>query len=133
MAYINQYIYIPCKFPYKFPIDPLKVPQEEWNKHMLCLDWVVGQLTTIGAGDLQPQDTRERVFTIFLLVLNLSFFAYVLGAISNLFMSADEHLVETRREASLASDPRGANPDLKKHGERASDYARKTLLNTGNY
>ena len=68
------------------------------NEYMLCLDWVVGQLTTIGAGDLQPQDTRERVFTIFLLVLNLSFFAYVLGAISNLFMSADEHLVETRRE-----------------------------------
>ena len=68
------------------------------NEYMLCLYWVVGQLTTIGAGSLLPMNVRERFFMMGLMVLNLSFCAYVLGAISNLFMSADEKLVETRRE-----------------------------------
>ena len=68
------------------------------HEYLLSLHYVVSELTTIGAGALRPMNTRERMFTVFLMVLNLSFFAYVLGAISNLFMSADERLVETRRE-----------------------------------
>ncbi|GMI31436.1 hypothetical protein TeGR_g10954, partial [Tetraparma gracilis] len=41
-----------------------------------------------------------RFFAIYLMIMNLSLYAYILGVISNLFMSADEAIVEKRAEIS---------------------------------
>jgi CRP-like cAMP-binding protein len=70
---------------------------------MLSLYWVTGTISTMGqgAGELMPQNREERLFTIFLMLLNLSVYAYLLGAISQLFMTADEALVEIREEVTL--------------------------------
>jgi hypothetical protein len=72
------------------------------EEYMLSMYWVTGTLTTMGqgGGDLMPQNARERVFAIFLMMMNLSIYAYILGAISNLFMSADEAIVRKRSEIS---------------------------------
>jgi len=73
-----------------------------YEPYLLSLYWVTGTLTTMGqgGGDLMPQNLQERFFAIFLMVFNLSIYAYILGAISNLFMSADEAIVERRNEIS---------------------------------
>mmetsp|Transcript_23103 Transcript_23103/g.47903 ORF Transcript_23103/g.47903 Transcript_23103/m.47903 type:complete len:2455 (+) Transcript_23103:3757-11121(+) len=72
------------------------------EEYMLSMYWVTGTLTTMGqgGGDLMPQNATERIFAIFLMMMNLSIYAYILGAISNLFMSADEAIVRKRAEIS---------------------------------
>ena len=73
-----------------------------FEEYMLAMYWVTGTLTTMGqgGGDLMPQNSRERIFAIFLMLMNLSIYAYILGCISNLFMSADEAIVRKRAEIS---------------------------------
>ena len=72
------------------------------EQYLLALYWVTGTLTTMGqgGGDLMPQNAVERIFAIYLMMMNLSIYAYILGAISNLFMSADQAIVEKRAEIS---------------------------------
>lgn len=74
-----------------------------FEQYMLSLYWVTGTISTMGqgAGELMPQNAKERIFTIFLMLLNLSIYAYILGAISQLFMIADEAMVEVREEVTL--------------------------------
>lgn len=73
-----------------------------FEQYLLALYWVTGTLTTMGqgGGDLMPQNSRERIFSIYLMTMNLSIYAYILGVISNLFMSADEAIVQKRAEIS---------------------------------
>jgi len=73
-----------------------------WEQYMLAVFWVTTCLTTMGqgGGDLMPQNNKERFFAIYLMIMNLSLYAYILGVISNLFMSADEAIVEKRAEIS---------------------------------
>ena len=56
-----------------------------------------------------PQNEKERIYTIFLMLLNLSAYAYILGAISQLFMTADEALVDVRKEVTLIESYIGKN------------------------
>ena len=73
-----------------------------YEQYMLAVFWVTSCLTTMGqgGGNLMPQNNAERLFAIFLMVLNLSLYAYILGVISNLFMNADESIVKERLENS---------------------------------
>ena len=75
----------------------------KFEQYMLSLYWVTGTISTMGqgAGELMPQNAKERIFTVFLMLLNLSIYAYILGAISQLFMIADEAMVEVREEVTL--------------------------------
>ena len=98
------------------------------NEYMISLYWVTAVISTIGAGDLLPQDENERWFTMLLASLNLSFLAYVLGTISSLFMSADEELVATRREIisverfiSAKSIPEGLQAEIRAHFDFKAD------------
>ena len=73
-----------------------------YEPYLLSLYWVTGTLTTMGqgGGDLMPQNLKERFFAIGLMIFNLSVYSYILGSISNLFMSADEAIVQKRNELS---------------------------------
>ena len=75
----------------------------KFEQYCMSLYWVTGTISTMGqgAGELMPQNAKERIFTIFLMLLNLSAYAYILGAISQLFMTADEALVDIRKEVTL--------------------------------
>ena len=74
----------------------------KYEQYMFAVFWVTTCLTTMGqgGGDLMPQNNGERFFAIYLMIMNLSLYAYILGVISNLFMSADEAIVEKRAEIS---------------------------------
>jgi len=83
----------------------------KFEQYLMSLYWVTGTISTMGqgAGELMPQNEKERIFTIFLMLLNLSAYAYILGAISQLFMTADEALVDIRKEVTLIESYIGNN------------------------
>lgn len=60
-----------------------------WDKYLMSLYWVTATLTANGSvGVLLPQNLIEIIFTILLLILNLTVVNAILGEVSSMIMSA---------------------------------------------
>ncbi|XP_026456270.1 potassium channel KAT3-like [Papaver somniferum] len=57
-----------------------------WVCYTYSLYWTITTLTTVGYGDLHPQNTREKIFSIFFMLFNIGFIAYVIGNMTNLIV-----------------------------------------------
>eukprot|EP00854_Cymbomonas_tetramitiformis_P004787 gene4787-5854_t len=68
------------------------------EQYMLSIYWITTSLSTSGLiGDMQPKNWAEMLFTCVVMGVQLTFFKYVLGEISNLVMEQDAELVKTRQ------------------------------------
>jgi len=74
------------------------------DEYLLSFWWVFSTLTSVGTAYMEAVNVAERWFFMLLMLLNLSLFAYILGTISSLFMSADAQLVAARSEISQTND-----------------------------
>ena len=70
---------------------------DEWG---LSFYWCFATMAAMGHGDLMPSNSKERIMMIVVMVLNLSLYAYFLGALSAMFMSRDEALVHNKSEVA---------------------------------
>jgi voltage-gated potassium channel Kch len=50
--------------------------------------WATQTVTTVGYGDIVPQQTGGQVVAAVLMILSLSFFAVITGAITSMFVTA---------------------------------------------
>ncbi|KAI3879181.1 hypothetical protein MKW98_028748 [Papaver atlanticum] len=57
-----------------------------WICYKYSLYWTITTLTTVGYGDLHPQNTIEKIFSIFFMLFNIGFNAYVIGNMTNLIV-----------------------------------------------
>ncbi|KAL5976993.1 RAC-alpha serine/threonine-protein kinase [Asimina triloba] len=55
-----------------------------WIRYVTSMYWSITTLTTVGYGDLHPQNTREMIFDIFYMLFNLGLTAYLIGNMTNL-------------------------------------------------
>ena len=78
-------------------------PGAQLDEYLLSFWWVTSTLTAVGTSEGEARNETERWFAMCLMLLNLSLFAYVLGTISSLFMSADEQLVAARDKTPILS------------------------------
>lgn len=53
--------------------------QSLWNRYITSIYWSITTLTTVGYGDLHPENTREMIFDIFYMLFNLGLTAYLIG------------------------------------------------------
>jgi len=68
-----------------------------WTKYVLSFYWVSATITSNGTvGDVLPSNILEIIFTIVLMIFNLTLFRYVTGEVSSVFMKADEEVVNAR-------------------------------------
>ncbi|KAK3285457.1 hypothetical protein CYMTET_6939 [Cymbomonas tetramitiformis] len=68
------------------------------EQYALSIYWISASLSTSGLiGGMQPKNFVEMLFSCFVMAIQLTFFKYVLGEISNVVMEQDAELVETRR------------------------------------
>ena len=69
------------------------------ERYILCLYWVVSTITCQGViGDLYPQNFAELMYSVGLLLFNLTIYRWIQGEIANFVMSADEKVIRTREE-----------------------------------
>lgn len=49
------------------------------SKYVISLYWAFSTLCTVGYGDVVPNTTLERIFTIFAMLVGATVFAYFMG------------------------------------------------------
>ena len=73
------------------------------DQYLLCLFFVLATLSSEGnVGELVPATAVEVLFTLLLMLINMTLFAYILGEISSLVMKMDD---EVRRARSCCGPP----------------------------
>jgi len=63
---------------------------EGFNLYILSAYFTVTTVATVGYGDITPVNTNERVFCIVLMVVGVSSFTFVSGALSSILSSYDQ-------------------------------------------
>lgn len=75
-------------------VDYGALPEENiWDHYLLSFYFVISTFRTQGVvGELTPSTFQEMAFSFLLMLLTMTFFAYVLGEISSLIMKADDEV-----------------------------------------
>ncbi|KAK3265965.1 hypothetical protein CYMTET_25385, partial [Cymbomonas tetramitiformis] len=84
---------------YYFPPYGMREDSTWAQQYLLSVYWVTVTLSTYGVvSEMLPSNLTEILFTIVLMFMNMTLFAYVLGEISNLVKDSDLKLVQKRDE-----------------------------------
>ncbi|MCB1176485.1 MAG: ion transporter, partial [Leptospiraceae bacterium] len=59
------------------------------SAYINSLYWTITTFTTIGYGDITPQNEMQRVFTMFIMVTGVGLYGYIIGNITSLLSSMD--------------------------------------------
>ena len=61
-----------------------------WGKYIISLYWAFVTITTIGYGDIVPQNQNEYLFTMGVIIIGSIFFGYSLTSIGIIFHDLDK-------------------------------------------
>lgn len=59
------------------------------EQYIRSLYWTITTMTTVGYGDITPQNTAEYIITMIVMLLGASLYAFIIGNIASLFSNLD--------------------------------------------
>ena len=68
------------------------------TQYITCLYWAITTLTTVGYGDIAPSTEIERIFTLMVMFLGISMYAYTIGNVSSLISNLDADKARYRQK-----------------------------------
>ncbi|KAF6167287.1 hypothetical protein GIB67_043148 [Kingdonia uniflora] len=77
--------------------------EDVWIQYVTSMYWSITTLTTVGYGDLHPQNTTEMIFDIFYMLFNLGLTAYLIGNMTNLVVHGTSRTRKFRDTIQAAS------------------------------
>eukprot|EP00177_Eucheuma_denticulatum_P006201 GFKZ01011314.1.p1 GENE.GFKZ01011314.1~~GFKZ01011314.1.p1 ORF type:complete len:759 (-),score=136.18 GFKZ01011314.1:659-2905(-) len=81
-----------------FERDDGDVPEGNFGRYVAALYFSVYTITTIGYGDVVPENTLERIYVIVIMFFGAAMFAYVISQVSNVQDQLNESRVEHRKK-----------------------------------
>ncbi|KAF5177803.1 Potassium channel akt1 [Thalictrum thalictroides] len=75
-----------------------------WINYVTSMYWSITTLTSVGYGDLHPQNTGEMIFVTFYMLFNLGLIAYLIGNMTNLVVHGTSRTRRFRDTIQGASD-----------------------------
>ncbi|CAN6483341.1 unnamed protein product [Victoria cruziana] len=74
-----------------------------WARYVTSIYWSITTLTTVGYGDLHPQNEGEMIFVIIYMLFNLGLTAYLIGNMTNLVVHGTSRTRKFRDTIQAAS------------------------------
>lgn len=72
--------------------------EDDLDLYILSFYFVVTTVTTVGYGDYSPDNRYERIFCMFLMVIGVSSFTFVSGALSSIMSNYDQGQAELQEQ-----------------------------------
>lgn len=57
---------------------------------------MIQTITTVGYGDINPVNSKERIYTLFVMIVGVVSFAFISGSVAAIMQSYDEENVKQR-------------------------------------
>jgi voltage-gated potassium channel len=76
----------------------------DYNNHQLyalALYWSVTTITTVGYGDIGPDNAAERIYCILVMMIGVFLYSYTIGALSNLLTNLDRRKAKLNRKLEI--------------------------------
>ena len=64
---------------------------DSWHIYLACFYWSMTTITTVGYGDICPESTGERIFSLVAMCIGGVFYGYVIGSIVPTVSSVDQN------------------------------------------
>ena len=61
-------------------------------------------MTTVGFGDITPQNVYERLFTAMVMMLGILFYSYMVGTLTNLLGEFDKRNTQDSKKMEVLED-----------------------------
>lgn len=61
-----------------------------WQYYLLSLYRMMQTITTVGYGDINPVNSKERIYTVFVMIVGVVCFAFISGSVASILQSYDE-------------------------------------------
>ena len=66
---------------------PALMQADDWTRYITCLYWAIISVTTLGYGDIKPENGEERIYGIFVALAGAMTFSFCMGTVSSLIAS----------------------------------------------
>lgn len=95
------------------------------TKYLCSVYWAVTTLSTIGYGDITPQNDLERILAIFWMIFGVGFFSYTVGSLSSLISQIDSRESQLTQRLYMITEfaaETGINSELRTSLKNAIKY-----------
>jgi hypothetical protein len=92
-----SYNYRIFELPYFRLDDDLSV-KNQMDSFFVAFYFTIVTIATVGYGDISPATSYERIFCIFLMVIGVTGFTFVSGALSSIMQNQDLLVTETQEK-----------------------------------
>ena len=72
--------------------EDIDIEKDKVKQYFIALYFVIQTISTVGYGDVNPQNTKERIFVIGLMIVGVLAFSFVSGQLSSILLSYDQQV-----------------------------------------
>ena len=72
--------------------EDIDIEKDKVKQYFIALYFVIKTISTVGYGDVNPQNTKERIFVIGLMIVGVLAFSFVSGQLSSILLSYDQQV-----------------------------------------
>ena len=66
------------------------------NLYIISMYWTITTMSTVGYGDISGVNNHERIYCAMIMIIGVTFFSYVNGAVASLLSNMDQHEAENK-------------------------------------
>ena len=72
--------------------EDIDIEKDKVKQYFIALYFVIQTISTVGYGDVNPQNTKERIFVIGLMIVGVLAFSFISGQLSSILLSYDQQV-----------------------------------------
>jgi voltage-gated potassium channel len=79
-------------------IYPMPIDTDTTSYYIKSFYWALTTLTTVGYGDITPNDNHGRIFTCLIMIIGVGMYGVIIGSITRIIANLDKHKDQSREK-----------------------------------